>query len=184
MCSTKGPEASESSFCAFLCLAISYLKLGKEHFCLPSPHPKTFVKCQEFHFPSYCSFSTKFFSKRTWTESRLLYVPFVFLFLLIFFVVERQMLIFLHESPVFFQCLSLLSVYLSVLFCDGTKGALPMGHYPCPIKHRNQASSDVPFQSFVTTLVCYKTEWENFTFFTVFDVAQRSGLSLFWWLVI
>ena len=67
-CAVQRPEDSESSFCAFLCLAISYLKLGKEHFCLPSPHPKTFVKCQEFHFPSYCS-STKFFSKRTWTEA-------------------------------------------------------------------------------------------------------------------
>jgi len=60
------------------------------------------------------------------------------------------MLIFLRESSVFFQCLSLLSVYLSVssLFCDGTKGASPMGHYPWPIKHRNQASSGVPFISF------------------------------------
>ena len=51
-CAVQRPEDSESSFCAFLCLAISYLKLGKEHFCLPSPHPKTFVKCQEFHFPT------------------------------------------------------------------------------------------------------------------------------------
>ena len=115
MCSTKGPEDSESSFCAFLCLAISYLKLGKEHFCLPSPHPKTFVKCQEFHFPSYCS-STKFFSKRTWTESRLLYMYLLCFFSCLFSLLLRDKCWFFsmnlpYSFNAFLYCLSICLSY-------------------------------------------------------------------------